>query len=147
MTRLTINIPVVASIVAIAIASLVMATQLIDLAAAVLTPNPRQDATKARIDDYLVEHADSMNMYGARFDGRSLFFKPKPPRVIPPPAPVVDRGPVTPPPPAKPSGPPATYKGPSVRFVVGDEVWFHDGVHASVGEEVDGVTIIASNPP
>ncbi len=146
MTRLTINVPVVASIVAIAIASLVMATQLIELAAAVLTPNPRLDATRARIDDYLVEHADSMKMYGARFDGRSLFFKPKPPRK--PPRKIVQRDetpkPVAPPPK---TGPPATYPGPSVKFVVGDEVWFHDGLHASVGEEVDGVTIIASDPP
>ena len=26
-------------------------------------------------------------------------------------------------------------------------MWFHKGRHASVGEEVDGVTVIASDPP
>jgi hypothetical protein len=34
-----------------------------------------------------------------------------------------------------------------VIFVVGDQVWFHNGRHASVGEEVDGVKVIASDPP
>ncbi len=146
MTRLPINIPLMASLVAIAIASLVMAAQLSKLAGAVLTPRPREDPIRGRIDAYLAEHADGMNTYRRRFDGRSLFFKPKPPPPPPPTAPLVDSTPVTPPPPAR-TAPPTSYPGPSVRFVVGNEVWFHDGLHASVGEEVNGVTIIASDPP
>ena len=149
MTRLSINIPLVASIVAIAFASLVMAAQFVELAGAVLTPRPREDPTRARIDAYLAEHADAMNTYRGRFDGRSLFFKPKPPP--PPPRVVANPPPTDPRPgparPAGPTGPPATYPGPTVRFVVGNEVWFHDGMHASVGEAVNGVTIIASDPP
>ena len=147
MTRLTINIPLVASIIAIAFASLVMAVQLVDLAGAVLTPHPREDPIRARIDDYLVEYADGMNTYRDRFDGRSLFFKPKPPPPLPRKPAVVERAPVAPALPPGPELPPKTYPGPSVSFVVGDEVWFHNGLHASVGEEIDGVTIIASNPP
>jgi len=146
MTRVPINIPLVASIIAIAFASLVMAAQLADLAGAVLTPRPREDPIRARIDNYLVEHADGMKTYRGRFDGRSLFFKPKPP-VLPRKPVIVDRTPAPPPPEPGPEPPRLTYAGPSVSFVVGDEVWFHNGLHASVGGEVDGVTIIASNPP
>ena len=145
MTRLSINIPLVASVVAIAFASLVMAAQLADLAEAVLTPRPREDPTRARIDSYLAEHADAMNTYRGRFDGRSVFFKPKPPPPPPRKPALVDRTPVTAPP--GPTAPPAIYPGPSISFVLGNEVWFHDGLHASVGEAVNGVTIIASDPP
>ncbi len=147
MTRLPFNVPLVASVIAIAYASLVMVAQLSELAGAVLTPRPGEDPTQARIDAYLAEHADGMNTYRARFDGRSLFFKPK--RPPPPPRPVVERtSPVErPSTPLPDPGPPMTYGGPSIRFVVGDEVWFHDGVHASVGETVNDVTIIASDPP
>jgi hypothetical protein len=147
MTRLSINIPLVASVVAIAFASLVMAAQLADLAEGVLTPRPREDPTRARIDSYLVEHAGAMNTYRGRFDGRSVFFKPKPPPPPPRPIKIAERVPATPPPPPGPTAPPLTYSGPSISFVVGNEVWFHDGSHASVGEAVDGVTIIASDPP
>jgi len=147
MTRLPINIPLVASVVAIAFASLVMAVQLTELAGAVLTPRPREDPIRARIDAYLTEHADAMTTYRERFDGRSLFFKPKPPPPPPREPTVVDSTPDAPPPPLPPPGPARTYGGPSVRFVVGDEVWFQDGMHASVGEAVNGVTIIASDPP
>ncbi len=146
MTRLPINIPLVASIVAIAFVSLVMATQLVELAGAVLTPRPREDPIRARIDAYLTEHADGMNMYRGRFDGRSLFFKPKrPPKPRTEPV-IVERNAAPKPPPA-PKARPTSYTGPSVSFVVGNEVWFHDGAHASVGEAVNGVTIIASDPP
>ena len=147
MTRLPINIPLVASVIAIAFATLVMAAQLSELAGAVLTPRPGDDPIRARIDAYLAEHADAMNTYRGRFDGRSLFFKPKRPPLPPRKIEVVESGPDEPPPPPPKRGPPATYGGPSVRFVVGNEVWFHDGVHASVGEAVNGVTIIASDPP
>ncbi len=147
MTRLPFNVPLVASVIAIAYASLVMVAQLSDLAGAVLTPRPGEDPIRARVDAYLAEHADAMNTYRGRFDGRSLFFKPKRPPRPAPKVEVVESGPDEPPPPPPPRGPPLTYGGPSVRFVVGDEVWFHDGVHASVGEAVDGVSIIASDPP
>ena len=146
MTRLPFNIPLVASIVAIAFASLVMAAQVAELAGAVLTPRPREDPIRARIDTYIAEHADAMNTYRGRFDGRSLFFKPKRPPT-PRIEPVIVERPVAPAPLPAPKVLPINYTGPSVSFVVGNEVWFHDGVHASVGEVVNGVTIIASDPP
>ena len=148
MTRWPVNIPLVASLVAIAFASIVMAAQFVELASAVLTPSPRPDPTRARLDDYIAEHGDAMSTYRGRFDGRSLWFKPK----APPKAPrvnIVKRDePSEPPPPPPPPSKPRTYPGPSVSFVVGDDVWFHDGVHASVGgEEVNGVTVVAADPP
>jgi len=148
VSRWSINIPLSASVAAIVFAVVVMSVQLSSLASAMLTPRLQDDPTRARLDEYLVEHQASLGAYRDRVEGRSLFFKPKPyPRKRPPVSPVVDRGPVEPPPPPQPTGPPRSYSGPSILFVLGDEVWFHDGMHISVGEESDGVTVIASDAP
>ncbi len=113
-----------------------------------LTPGLQDDPTRARLAEYLVEHETGLGAYRERVEGRSLFFKPKPyPRKQDPAPKVVDRGPVEPPLPPKPVGPPKVYPGPSILFVLGDEVWFHNGMHVSVGEESDGVTVIASDAP
>ena len=147
MPRWSTNIPLVTSVAAIVLATLVMVTQVAGLVSAALTPAVGADRTTSRLNEYLDEHDEGMTTYRERFDGRSLFFKPKPPRRrVEPPPPVVDRGddPLPPPPPPP---PPRLYGGPSVIFVVGAQVWFHNGRHASVGEEVDGVKVIASDPP
>ncbi len=80
-----------------------------------------------------------------------MFFKPKPPpkpRATPPPKPaIVQRDEPKPPPtPVEPSAP-RTYQGPSIMFVLGDEVWFHGGLRVSVGDEKDGVKVLASDAP
>ena len=146
MPRWSTNIPLVTSIAAIVLALLVMVTQVAGLVSATLTPGIGGDRTTSRLNEYLDEHDEWMKTFRDRFDGRSLFFKPKRPRRPVEPPPVVDRG-DDPPPPQPPPPPPRNYGGPSVIFVVGDEVWFHNGRHASVGEEVDGVKVIASDPP
>ncbi len=147
MPRWATNIPLVTSVAAIVLATLVMVTQVVGLVSAALTPAVGEDRTRSRLNEYLDEHVEGMTTYRERFDGRSLFFKPKPPpRPKKPPPPVVDRGDDPPPPPAPPQAP-RLYGGPSVIFVVGDQVWFHNGRYASVGEEVDGVKVIASDPP
>ncbi len=146
MPRWSTNIPLVTSVAAIVFAALVMVTEVAGLISAALTPGVGEDPTAARLNEYLAVHDAVMKTYRDRFEGRSLFFKPKPPPPPKRPKPlVVDRGDDPPPPP--PPKTPASYTGPSVIFVVGDEVWFHKGRHASVGEEVDGVTVIASDPP
>lgn len=146
MPRWSTNIPLVTSVAAIVLATLVMVTQVAGLVSAALTPGVSDDSITTRLNEYLDEHDEGMQTFRDRFDGRSLFFKPKRPRKpTKPPPPVVDRG--DDPPPPLPPPPPRLYGGPSVIFVVGDEVWFHNGLHASVGEEVEGVKVIASNPP
>lgn len=148
MSRWSINIPLSASVAAIAFAVIVMSVQLSSLASAMLTPRLQDDPTRARLDEYLVEHETSLGAYRDRVEGRSLFFKPKPyPRPEKPAPKIVDRDPVEPVPPPEPAGPPSTYSGPRILFVLGDEVWFHNGMHLSVGEESDGVTVIASSAP
>ncbi len=147
MPRWSINIPLSASVAAVVFAVIVMSVQLTSLVSAMLTPGLQDDPTRARLAEYLVEYDAGLGEYRDRFEGRSLFFKPKPYPTKPKPAPpVVDLGPVDLPPP-EPSGPPKKYSGPKILFVLGDEVWFHNGMHVSVGEESDGVTVIASDAP
>ena len=147
MSRWSINIPLSASVAAIVFAVVVMSVQLSSLASAMLTPRLQDDPTRARLAEYLVEHQASLGAYRDRVEGRSLFFKPKPyPRKREPAPKVVEVDPVETLPPRD-TGPPPNYPGPSILFVLGDEVWFHNGMHISVGEESDGVTVIASDAP
>lgn len=91
-------------------------------------------------------HAEAMESRVEQIKGRSMFFiPPPPPRPAPPrpaPPPVVDPGPPPPPP------PPSTYGGPSILGIASDRVWFNDGKPRTIGdEEVDGVRVLAVNPP
>ncbi len=147
MKKITFNTPLMSSIAALSIAFIVLVAQLPALVAAVLTPSLEGDPTGERLVEYLERHHEDVAVYTARFNGRSLFFKPKAPPP-PPKARVVDRTrEEEPPPPLPPSGPPKSYPGPSILFVLGDEVWFHTGLRLSVGEEQDGVKVISSDPP
>jgi hypothetical protein len=143
--RISINTPLVVSLVVIAVAAIAVLAQLPPLLEALVTPRPGADPTQARLSEYLAGHDEDRATYRGRFDGRSLFVKPQPPprpRAAPPPPPPDDDGPPPPPP------PPRTYEGPTVLFVLGDEVWFHDGVRIRVGQEgSNGVSVITSDPP
>jgi len=144
--RISINTPLVLSAVFIAVAAITVLAQLPALLDALVTPRPGADPTQARLSEYLAGHDEDRATYRGRFDGRSLFVKPQPPRrerVAPPPPPPDDDDKTPPPPP-----PPRTYEGPTIKFVLGDEVWFHDGVKVRVGQEgSNGVSVIASDPP
>jgi hypothetical protein len=130
MMRVSINTPLVASAVFIAVAAITALVQMPPLLEALVTPRPGADPTQTRLDEYLAGHTEDLDTYQARFDGRSLFVKPRPPS------------------PPKPPPVPRAYEGPSVNFVLGDEVWFHDGLRVRVGEKgANGVTVIASDPP
>jgi hypothetical protein len=145
--RITINTPLAVSVIALALLAVVVVWQMPQVFGALMTPRPDDDPTKARMGEYLVAHAEDLESYRDRFDGRSLFFKPQPPVVtvsVPPPPRERPKeiGPPTPEPVAR------TYGGPSVNFVLGEEVWFHDGEKVRVGEEgANGVTVIATDPP
>ena len=147
MPRISINTPLVTSTLFIAVAAITVLAQLPSLLEALVTPRPGTDPTQARLDKYLTGHDEDLATYRGRFDGRSLFVKPQPPprtRVAPPPPPPDnDRDDPPPPPP-----PPRSYEGPTILFVLGDEVWFHDDVKVRVGEEgPNGVSVISSDPP
>jgi len=104
------------------------------------------------------QHAMLITMDIARFEGRSAFFKPirKAPPPPPPPPPVaqvsevepVDTGPPPPPP------PPATYMGPELIAIIGDEAWFRgigNGADAVIrltaGTEKDGLKVVSTTLP
>lgn len=94
----------------------------------------------------------------ARFNGRSAFFKPIPiPRPIPEyvPPPPEDK----PKPPEEmedpgPPPPPATYMGPPLIAIIGDEAWFRgsgSGFDAVIrlrsGQEKNGLTLVGTEEP
>jgi hypothetical protein len=144
--RISINTPLVTSAAFVAVAAITVVAQLPPLLEAMVTPRPGADPTQARLGEYLTGADEDLDTYRERFDGRSLFIKPPPPpreRPAPPPPPPDDGEEAPPPPP-----PPRNYEGPTIKFVLGDEVWFHDGVKVRVGEEgSNGVSVITSNPP
>jgi hypothetical protein len=144
--RISINTPLVLSLAFVALAAIALLVQVPPLLGALVTPRPGADPTQARLGEFLTGHEQDLVVYRDRFNGRSMFFMPSPPRrtrvTLPPPV-DDDGGEPAPPPPR-----PTVYEGPSVLFVVGDEVWFHDGVRVRVGEEgSNGVTVISSSPP
>lgn len=81
-----------------------------------------------------------------RFDGRSAFFMPSAP-VRKAPKPAKPPEPPKPPPPPPPPSAPREYTGPKVAGAIGDTVYFADSSQTKVGEERNGVKVLASSPP
>ena len=79
MRRITVNTPLVVSLTAIVLAAIVALWQLPPVLGATITPRPGDDPMQAKMDQYLTAHQEDLVAYRARFDGRSLFFKPNPP--------------------------------------------------------------------
>ncbi|MHC4415337.1 MAG: hypothetical protein ACYS0G_08645 [Planctomycetota bacterium] len=143
MRPLGINTPFIVSTVAVVVAVAVLLMQLPPLLSTIVTTGLGQDQTVALVAEYMADHEADLETYRKRFDGRSLFFRPQPPRRD---RPIARTSPEPPPEPA-PAGPPPSYTGPSVLFVLGDEVYFHGGMRLRVGEEDEGVRVVATNPP
>ncbi len=106
----------------------------------------------------LVEQYDENNAADiARFNGRSAFFKPiRIARPTPPPPPVKEVVDLPPPPPPEPVGPPpapATYTGPKLIAIIGNEAWFRNGsgsspvIRLQLGEEKDGLKLLSTLEP
>ncbi len=146
MHRLPLNTTLLVNIAAIAVATVVFAANLPTLLGAVLSPRLGDDKTVSLLSQYLAVHDIDLVQYQERFNGRSVFFKPIPPRIAsrPRPEPVeIVKAPLEPPPPLIPE----QYTGPSIVFVLGNEVWFTDGLRLSVGEEDQGVKVLSCDPP
>ncbi len=145
MIRLHLERPFLISAAAILVAAIVVGVQLPALAQAVFSRGVQEDPVQAMVAGHLKGHADDHQKYVKRFNGRSLFNKPLPPIRQ---GPMVKTKPPEPPPPAPgPPGPPPAYGGPAVMFVLGNEVWFKNNLTLSVGEEGQGVKVIAADPP
>ncbi|MCA9285709.1 MAG: hypothetical protein KDA22_10860, partial [Phycisphaerales bacterium] len=140
-----------ASLAAIAIGAVVLGASSRSFLGAVISGGA--DEADPRLVDPLVEkHAEATELALKRFNGRSAFFLPPPPRPPTPPKPVLPPPPPPEPPkdvePPKPPPPPASYTGPKVPCgIMNDTVLFVDGKHLKVGEEDSGVKVLGVSPP
>ncbi len=145
MRTLSFNTPLIVSLASIALAGLVCVAQLPALAGTLFIGPPGEDPTLETLQEYLDGGVGERKDYTARFDGRSFFYKPKPP--APKPQAFIKETPVA----KSIETPPViktTYNGPSVIYVFGDTVCFHgENMLLRVGEERNGVKVIATNPP
>lgn len=157
-TRPTYSAPLVTSLAALALLAVALFMTVPPLLAAVFGGGARGVDPAKAIVALVEEHDRLMVDYQARFNGRSVFFRPPAPvRPTPtPPAVPVERPIVTPPQRQEPQGPPpppATYQGPPVIAVLGDRVLFRGagardaGQWIAVGEEVNGLKVLESNAP
>ena len=124
--------------------------------------SPLLQRTASEVEDtqttaLLAMHDDMITTDVSRFKGRSAFFKPvrkAPPPPPPPPPRPVDDNPGTPVPDPGPPPAPATYMGPELIAIIGDEAWFRgtgSGVEAVIriqsGEETNGLKVVSTALP
>jgi hypothetical protein len=141
--------PLVASLVALALAGIAVAVGLATVLSSALAGSIHEGQPREVIEKLIAKSEQQASDYQGRFNGRYIFFKPPPPAPKPPP--VDDRPPPPPPPPVE-EGPkvPATYQGPSIAWVIGDDVYFNaitatateKYMRIKVGEERNGVKVI-----
>lgn len=145
MQHLHLSRPLLLSTVGLVVAGIVLVVPLPGLLAAMFTTSIGQDRAGENIQAYLAAHDRDLATYRERFEGRSLFSRPRAPAPPPPPQTSEKEPDAAPLPPPIPT----TYGGPVVIAVIGDQVWFKskDNLKLRVGEEGAGVKVLASNPP
>lgn len=127
--------------IALAIGSLLITMP--SLASAIFAPSLSSQSDQGNLSALLTNHKEDLDTYLNRFEGRSLFFRPKP---YPPPVvarkttPVIDEIKTE-------IGPPSTYTGPKVIGAFGNEVWFKDNLKIPIGEEKNRVKVLQINAP
>ena len=135
------------SVAGIVIGGVVLLRHVPPLATALLSGAP--DPTRPNgLNEVVERHDESAAVAKGRFDKRSFFFdppaprpKPQPAPPPPPPPPPIDTTPPPPPP------PPAKYGGPKPYSIFGDMVFFSNKGVIKLGEERDGVKVLAINAP
>lgn len=149
--RSNINGPLAWSLLSIVATVLIVALMLPTLLRAAFADESGVEDIGEEFNKLMVAHTDTMAVYQDRFDGRSVFFKPRPPRRDTPPLPrprVVERKeePKIEAPPPEPKRPP--YNGPSVIAALGGTVFFSDDVSRALGDgEKDRVEVLAVDLP
>lgn len=146
-TQPTMNGPLTWSLLFIIVAAIAVVMALPALLGAVFSPGTGKAAVDTKFAELMDAHESSLAAYRARFDGRSVFFKPPQPRPTTParrPDPTPSRPDV--PEPDTPQTP-SSYTGPTIRALIGDTVWFHGGQRVAVGEEANGVQVLSVDAP
>lgn len=159
-TRFTLTRPLLASMIAIVLVAGFVIMAIPSLTTAVFIGAGGESDPDAKLSRLIARHDDAKQTYVDRFNGRSLFFKPKmpepprPPKVVeekPEERPVVVQRPVEPP---GPKDAPSEYGGPAPIGIVGGYVWFaangDDEMMVAVGDEIAGqdakvIEIISGN--
>ncbi len=138
--------PVIAGVVASTVVAIVALAGIARWVGALFTPAADPAAGKA-FERLLAKHDEALLASRERFDGRSAFFMPTPPAPPPPKTPPKPPEDVKPPAPPPPPPPPSTYTGPKVIACIGSSILFVDGMRLDLGEERNGVKVVATNPP
>ncbi|MDY7107044.1 MAG: hypothetical protein SYC29_00250 [Planctomycetota bacterium] len=146
-TQPTLNGPQVWSLLFIVAAGLVVILAVPPLLSALFSPGTDEAVVSTEFARLMDAHEEAVGTYEARFNGRSVFFappQPAPSRPEPPPRPE----------PIEPEEPeldtpviPGSYTGPSIRALLGDTVWFHGGLRLTVGEQAEGLEVLAVDAP
>lgn len=140
--------PFGASIAAIGLTAVMAAAYAPSIVSSINAPTTIAVDPSAGLEEFLDRHHTWRERSEDRFLGRSIFFRPSPwPREPAPPRVVVQNDPPPRPDPKPPPGPPDNYMGPMPKAVIGDVVWFPDKTRIRVGEEADGITVIAVKSP
>jgi hypothetical protein len=163
INRDSITASMVTSVIAIAIAAIVLAGSAWSAISAIFIGANGAQEPSDRIAQLVQEHRDDIELYRARIDGRSAFFRPPPRRSSPPPPPppppsddveeVEEEVEPPPPPPPPPPPVPNDYNGPPVLYVLGDMVVFRSsspgeaGLRIRVGQKRNGIDVVAVMPP
>jgi hypothetical protein len=138
-----------AALVAVALAGIIVLSGAASVISSAFAGSIKDSQPKEVIDELVVQHDAKMKEFQERFNKRYVFFKPPPPPPARPKQPPKDEEPIVVEPP-KETGPPATYPGPSIVWVIGDDVYFNDAtpsltqkyLRVKVGEEKEGVKVI-----
>lgn len=146
---ISLNGSLAASLVAIALVCIAIAFGAYAVVSSAMTGSIHEGLPKEVIDDLVAKHDVRTDEYMTRFNERYIFYKPPPKPAAP--RPVVDAPPPPPPPPidTTPKAP-ATYQGPSIAWVIGEDVYFNlvpatateKYMRMRVGEERNGLKVL-----
>lgn len=140
-----INGPLTWSMLFIAVLAAIALAGLPAVVRATFARGPAETPMDDQFAALLEEHAAAAETYEDRFNGRSVFFRPRQPRPPRPPeqqkaAPTVKQTEVLAEAP-EPTCPP--YAGPRIVGYVGGTVWFSGDVRLGVGEDSEGLKVIS----
>ena len=140
-----INGPLAWSMLFIAVLAAITLAGLPAVVRAAFARGPGETPMDDQFAALLEEHTAAAETYEDRFNGRSVFFRPRQPRRTEPKRPHVQATEVVTVDPEEEQEPicPPRYAGPRIVGYVGGTVWFSGDVRLGVGEEAEGLKVIS----